>query len=764
MSQSPAGGPASTIDVTEANPVPSRLGVHLNGSGLDVAVVARWATRVDFCVLDDDGAETHYRLLGPDTGVWHGRIPSLGEGTRYGFRVHGPWDPDNGLFHNPAKLLIDPYARGLEGEVDMGPAIYAHSVDDDEYPTSYPLERSGIDSAGHVPVSVVVDSDFPIAPKPRTPWSETVIYEIHVKGFTKNMTQMPEELRGTYAGLAHPASIDYLKTLGVTAVELLPVHAKCDEPFLTERGLTNYWGYSTLGFFAPEPSYATASARERGARAVVDEFRGMVSILHEAGIEVILDVVYNHTCEGGDSGPTLSFRGLDSELYYRRTPGSPSHPIDDTGCGNTLNGDHPKAIKLVLDSLRYWSSQMGVDGFRFDLAATLGRFASGFTPLHPLLIGMATDDDLSMDKLIAEPWDIGPGGWQTGNFPAPFSEWNDQYRGSLRGFWLTDLRAMVEGGHPAGPTGLATRLSGSQDVFDHGIGRLRGPRASINFITAHDGFTLADLTAYNGKHNLANLEDNRDGSEDNRSWNHGVEGTVAATTDGPDPDLDLSPSGLNETEIAALRARTRRNILTTLMVSAGTPMLLGGDEFGRTQYGNNNAYCQDSPISWVDWDLAADQRDSIAFVSWLIALRRAHPVLRPVDFATGEPTLSDTIADLSWYTADGSGMPEDGWHDPAHRVFQMLRSGVPAGDHDALVVINATLDDQEVRLPAGHGLDWLVAVDTAWSSPADGGILPDTDPRRLGEGLRRVPTGSVLGVEAHSMLVLLSDIPTRALD
>ena len=748
-----------TVRVTEPNPVPSRLGVFRSGDGLDVSVVARGASGVDMCIFDEAGAETRYALIGPHAGIWHGHVPGFGAGTRYGFRVHGPWDPDGGKFYNSHKLLLDPYGRGVDGVVDMKPGVYAHCVDEDLYPSEYPLRRSPIDSAAYMPRSVVVEPSFPIEPQPHTPWETTVIYEIHVKGFTKNMPGVPPQLRGTYAGLAHPASVSYLKDLGVTAVELLPVHAKCDEPFLTERGLTNYWGYSTLSFFAPEPSYATEASRERGAQAVVDEFRGMVSLLHQAGIEVILDVVYNHTCEGGDAGPSLSWRGLDSDLYYRHTSSRPVQAIDVTGTGNTMNMDHPKTIQMVLDSLRYWVREMGVDGFRFDLAATLGRFATGFSPMHPLLIAMATDDLLAHVKLIAEPWDVGPGGWQTGNFPVPFSEWNDHYRGALRNFWLADVRAQASGHVVSGPNDLATRLSGSQDVFEHGLGRLRGPRASINFVTAHDGFTLADLTAYDRKHNTANLENNRDGSDDNRSWNHGVEGTLAVNATHPNA---MTPYAiLSDMTIADLRARSQRNILTTMFVSSGTPMLTGGDEFGRTQYGNNNAYCQDDPISWVDWDLAEEQLEQIDTVSWLIALRKVHPVLRPDRFATGTPHGGDTIPDLSWYTAQGTPMPDYGWTDARHRAFQMLRSGVTWGDRDALIIINANLDGAEVTLPEGHDLDWLVAYSTVWATPSEGGVGETRNPSELSLEAEHVAPRSTLSIEPLSVTILLSDVAFR---
>ena len=759
MSERSASPCVPTVRVTEPNPVPSRLGVFRSGDGLDVSVVARGASGVDMCIFDEAGAETRFALIGPHTGIWHGHIPGFGAGTRYGFRVHGPWDPDGGKFYNSYKLLLDPYGRGVDGVVDMKPGVYAHCVDEDLYPSEYPLRRSPIDSAAYMPRSVVVEPSFPIEPQPHTPWETTVIYEIHVKGFTKNMPGVPPQLRGTYAGLAHPASVSYLKDLGVTAVELLPVHAKCDEPFLTERGLTNYWGYSTLSFFAPEPSYATEASRERGAQAVVDEFRGMVSLLHQAGIEVILDVVYNHTCEGGDAGPSLSWRGLDSDLYYRHTTSRPVQAIDVTGTGNTVNMDHPKTIQMVLDSLRYWVREMGVDGFRFDLAATLGRFATGFSPMHPLLIAMATDDLLAHVKLIAEPWDVGPGGWQTGNFPVPFSEWNDHYRGALRNFWLADVRAQASGHIVSGPNDLATRLSGSQDVFEHGLGRLRGPRASINFVTAHDGFTLADLTAYDRKHNTANLENNRDGSDDNRSWNHGVEGTLAVN--GTHPSADTPYAILSDMTIADLRARSQRNILTTMFVSSGTPMLTGGDEFGRTQYGNNNAYCQDDPISWVDWDLAEGQLEQIDTVSWLIALRQAHPVLRPDHFATGTPYGGDTIPDLSWYTAQGTPMPDYGWTDARHRTFQMLRSGVTWGDRDALIIINANLDGAEVTLPEGHDLDWLVAYSTVWRTPAEGGVGETRNPSELSFEAEHVAPRSTLSIEPLSVTILLSDVAFR---
>ncbi len=742
------------------SPTPQRLGVRVRGGGVDIAVVAQRATRVDFCVVNQGGprAEQRWSLRGPVQGVWHGRLEGVGEGLRYGFRVHGPWDPDGGLFHNPAKLLLDPYACGLEGAVDVGPEIHAHQVDEDLFPTTYPLVKSDLDSAGHVPVSVVTGGHFPVSPKPRTPWETTVVYELHVKGFTQQMPDVPEELRGTYAGLAHPASVSYLRRLGITAVELLPVHAKHDESFLTDRGLTNYWGYSTLSYFAPEPSYATAAARARGAQGVVDEFRGMVSLLHEAGIEVILDVVYNHTCEGSDSGPSLCWRGMDSQLYYRHTPSRPTQMVDVTGTGNTLNMDHPRTVQMVLDSLRHWSRDMGVDGFRFDLATTLGRFSTGYTPMHPLLVAIGADEDLTVDKMIAEPWDVGPGGWQTGNFPLPFSEWNDRFRDSARSFWLSDMGDLSRGRPVQGPSDLATRLSGSADLFSRGSAVSRGTRASINFVTAHDGFTLADLTAYDHKHNTANLEGNRDGSAHNLSWNHGLEGAVVsasstASSDSPDA------TGFVE-DLFPARQRSQRNLLATLLVSAGTPMITAGDEFQRSQYGNNNAYCQDGPISWLDWDLSEDQRDQIDTARWLLWLRRRFPALRIPDFSTGRPVGGDAITDVGWYTRDGHGMSQDGWFRPDNRVFQMLRSGLPLSDRDTLVVVNGTLDDQTATPARGHGNDWLTVLDTSWSSPAEGGIDVSGDLsswRALPEGLERVDCGSPVELAPQSMMVLLSD-------
>lgn len=708
--------PMSYPPLTEAAPLAacdatnrSRLGATLAGDGTDFVIVAPHARAVDLCLVhtDAEGAITSERRIGmhgPLHGAWSAHVPGVGAGQRYGYRVHGEWNPSEGLLHNPRKLLIDPYARSLAGQTLLSPEIYAHAVGKDLAPTFVPFSPSALDSAGFVSLSVVTGPSFPVVPGPRIPWSRTVVYETHVKGLTLNLPGVPEHLRGTYAGLAHPATISHLKSLGVTTIELLPIHAAFSEAFLQLKNRTNYWGYSTLSYFAPEPSYATAAARASGPQAVLDEVRGMVSLLHEAGLEVVMDVVYNHTCEGGMDGPSLSLRGLGNLEYYLHAPHRPAGYVDVTGTGNTVDFRSTRAVQLVLDSLRYWAGDVGVDGFRFDLAVTLGRNAAEFTPRHPLLVGMAVDPVLSDVKLIAEPWDIGPGGWRTGEFPSPFHDWNDRYRGTVRSFWLHDASEMSKGRPGSDLRDLATRLSGSADVFIHGeYPGGRGPLASINFVTAHDGFTLRDLTCYDHKHNLANGEDNRDGTDDNRSWNHNFEGPV--------------PEGLDGGPIEVLRRRSARNLLGTLLISAGTPMLLGGDEMGRTQGGNNNSYCQDSPISWYNWDLEAWQKDLVATTRFLIRLRDEHPVLRPDRFATGMVPEDDTLPDLSWYRADAMHMSAQDWHDCHTRVVQMLRSGASWGDDDLLVVINGSLDQVDVVLPNGHNTDWHLIWDSTWAVP-----------------------------------------------
>jgi len=724
------------------------MGVHLTPAGVEVAVLASHASGVDLCLLDPDpGSPTGWRerrvaLGGPSYGVWHAHVPGVREGQHYGFRVSGSWDPVRGLRHNPAKLLVDPYARGLAGDLGYGPQTYGHVVADGGVGDAYgPADPR--DSLTEVPHSVVVDTQYGGAPvtHPGTAWSDTVVYEAHVRGLTQNLEGVPEHLRGTYAGLAHPATIAHLLSLGITTLELLPIQAFTSEPHLLAKGLTNYWGYNTLGFFAPHAAYATQDSRARGASAVLAEVKGSVQLLHEAGIEVVLDVVYNHTCEGGDGGQHLSWRGLDNTGYYLHDGGSPARLADVTGCGNSLDFRRPRVIQLALDSLRYWAQQVGVDGFRFDLAVTLGRGHNGFDTDHPFLVALQTDPVLQGLKLIAEPWDLGPGGWRTGAFPPPFAEWNDRYRNAVRSFWLSDPEQASHGRPGHGVAELATRLAGSVDLFGHTEPPLmRGPVASMNFVTAHDGFTMADLVMYSHKHNQANGEDGRDGTDDNRSWDHGVEGPVPADSVGM--------------EIVPLRRRSLRNLMGTLLLSAGTPMISAGDEFGRTQHGNNNAYCQDNDVSWVDWDLGEWWRhDLLATTRYLLLLRRENAALRPSEFFRGSPAAPGDRADLAWYDWSGAPLDHDRWHDPAVRTLQMLRC-VPAetaGDASSsvLVVINGALDPIEVTLADGRPTEWELAWDSTWEEPGERVAAA------IGGGLHAA-SGARAYLEALSLRVYLS--------
>ncbi|MDX6410288.1 MAG: isoamylase [Gaiellaceae bacterium] len=617
-----------------------RAGAHSEGDGVRFAVFSSVADGVDVCVFDERGRETRHPLEHGDGDVWHGHVPGAGHGTRYGFRVHGPWDPSAGLRCNAAKLLLDPYARAVRGGVEWHPAV---NGDDPA------------DSAPYVPRSVVSAEPFEWGDDrpPRTALADSVIYEAHVKGLTYLHPDVPEPLRGTYAGLAHPAVIEHLQRLGVTAVELLPVHQFVHDGALVARGLRNFWGYQPIGYFAPHNEYAASGD-------AVAEFKQMVRALHAAGLEVLLDVVYNHTAEGNQDGPTLCFRGLDNPAYYRLAEDR-RYYVDDTGVGNTLDTHRPAALRLVMDSLRYWAQEMHVDGFRFDLAATLGRGASDFDPFGAFLDAVDQDPVLSEIKLIAEPWDWG--GYDLGDFPSGWSEWNGRYRDTLRDFWR---------GTPATLADFATRLTGSSDLFGHG----RRPTASINLVTVHDGFTLNDLVSYNAKHNEANGEDNRDGNDDNHSWNCGVEGP----TDDP--------------SVLELRARQRRNFLATLLLSEGAPLLLGGDELGRTQRGNNNAYCQDNDISWVDW--AAADRDLFEFVARVCRLRREHDVFRRTRFfAAGE---------LRWLRPDGQPMEAADWSNPGARA-------VAVGGADGLLLVNAWWEPLSFRLPDDR--TWAVELDTA---------------------------------------------------
>ncbi len=754
-SQDPAPGAVLPAIPVELPP----LGASLVDGTLEVSVRAPHATRVDLCLVDvDRSAPTEPRVTtrrtipldGPVLGVWSARVDDVEAGQRYGFRVHGAWDPDAGLRHNPAKLLLDPYARGIDGPLVVRPEIYGHIVDDEGAgdPWGEPDDR---DSAPWVPLGVVLPAPEPVTDdRPRVPWDRTVVYEAHVRGLTQQLESVPAELRGSYAALGHPATIDHLLHLGVTTLELLPIHASASEPWLVRKGMGNYWGYNTLGFFAPEPTYASPQAQEAGAHAVLAELQESIAALHAAGIEVLLDVVYNHTCEGGEDGPHLSLRGLDCAGYYLHDGGSPARLADVTGCGNTLDFRRPAVVALALDSLRYWSEVVGVDGFRFDLAVALGRGEDGFRDDHPFLVALQTDPVLSRRKLVAEPWDVGPGGWRTGQFPPPFAEWNDRYRDAVRQFWLTDAGQASHGRPGHGVRELATRLAGSVDLFGYGDPHLvRRPVASVNFITAHDGFTLADLVSYDHKHNEANREDNRDGSGSNNSWNHGVEGAVE------DDDLGA--------EILPLRRRSMRNLVGTLLLSAGTPMLTAGDELGRTQHGNNNAYCQDNPISWLSWDLSPWRRDLLSTTRHLLHLRAEHPVLRPTAFYQGR--RPDGRIDLAWFGAEGEDFDHDRWHDPAERVLQMLRTAPDhsPGSADALVLINGGLDPVTVVVaapPPDEHVDealgtpraatrWELAWDSTWEHPADRATAAVTN------GLHATP-GEGVELEPLSMRLYLS--------
>jgi isoamylase len=665
---------------------PLPLGAQWDGRGTNFSVFSEVATRVDLCLFDERGAEQRVRLRERTAFCWHGYLPGVGPGQRYGFRVEGPWAPADGHRCNPGKLLLDPYARAIAGEVQWGPAVLP-------YVLGNPDERSDEDSAPFVPRSIVVDSSFDWGADRllRRPLHESVIYEVHVKGFTARMPDVPEPLRGTYAGLAHPAAIAYLKHLGVTAVELLPVHHFVHDGHLVDRGLRNYWGYNSIGYLAPHGGYGSG---DTGAQ--VHEFKAMVKALHDAGLEVILDVVYNHTAEGNHLGPMLSLKGLDNAAYYRLVEDDRRFYMDYTGTGNSLNMQHPHSLQLVMDSLRYWTTEMHVDGFRFDLASTLARELYDVDRLSAFFDIIHQDPVLNRVKLIAEPWDVGTGGYQVGNFPVLWCEWNGKYRDVARDFWRSQDATLGE---------FAARLTGSADLYqDDG----RKPYASINFVTAHDGFTLRDLVSYNDKHNEANGEENRDGESHNRSWNMGAEG----------------PS--DDPAVTAQRARQQRNLLATLFLSQGVPMLLGGDEIGRTQGGNNNAYCQDNEISWFDWS-AADQR-LLDFTRDLIAFRQAHPTFRRRRWFKGEPHAEGAAADIAWFKPDAVEMSEQDWTEWYAKSFMLflngdaLRSrdpeGRPVRDDSFCLLFNAHVDTVAFTMPgAPFGDGWTPAIDTASAAP-----------------------------------------------
>ncbi|SEK35560.1 glycogen operon protein [Stigmatella aurantiaca] len=679
-------------EVLPGKPYP--LGATFDGEGVNFAVFSEHAKRLEVCLFDPENPTQEVRrfpLLETTHQVWHGYVPGLKPGTLYGLRAHGPYEPKKGLRFNPHKLLVDPYARALHGKADPSAPIHAYrGVDEQDKDADLTMDTR--DSAAGVPKAVVLaggDFDWEGDRLPSIPWHRTLLYELHVKGFTKLHPEVPEAQRGTYAGLAHPAVIAHLQRLGVTAVELLPIHASVDESFLTKKGLTNYWGYNTLGYFAPDARFSASGSR--GGQ--VTEFKQMVKALHRAGIEVILDVVYNHTCEGNHLGPTLSFKGLDNAAYYRLTDKDPRYYLDFTGCGNSWNATHPYALKLVADSLRYWVEEMHVDGFRFDLATTLGRDRGGYDTRAAFFQILHQDPVLSRVKLIAEPWDVGDFGYQVGNFPVLWAEWNGKYRDTIRRYWKGDDRQAAEIGY---------RLTGSSDLFSLSG---RKPTASVNFVTAHDGFTLHDLVTYGEKHNEANLEGNRDGANDNHSWNCGVEGETS------------------DAVVNALREQQKRNFLAMLFISQGVPMLVAGDEMGRTQQGNNNAYCQDNALSWVNWTLSPRQQEMLEFTERMSRLRREQPVLSKRRFFRGAHIWDSELKDLAWFRPDGNEMRKEDWEKPYVRSLSFLLGGDAIATLDdqghrvvgdtLLVLSNAHHEPVTFLLPAIEwGADWERVVDT----------------------------------------------------
>jgi len=664
---------------------PEPLGASFDGTGTNFSVFSEVADRIELCLFDDAGVERRLTLPGRTAFAHHGYVRGVAPGQRYGFRVHGPWNPYAGKRCNSHKLLLDPYAQAIDGQVAWGREVYGHRVEN-------PDEMDERDSAVHMPRSVVVNPffDWRNDRPPRTPAADSIIYEAHVKGLTQLHPAVPAELRGTYAGLAHPAIIEHLLSLGVTAVELLPIHQFVPEHFAVSKGLTNYWGYSTIGYLAPHNAYAASG--QSGQQ--VFEFKSMVRSLHEAGLEVILDVVYNHSAEGNHLGAMLSMKGLDNAAYYRLNPEDKRHYVDYTGTGNTLNMMHPNVLKLIMDSLRYWVQEMHVDGFRFDLAATLAREEHAVDRLSAFFDLIHQDPVINRVKLIAEPWDIGDGGYQVGNFPALWSEWNGKFRDTVRDFWR---------GTPDSAAEFAARFAGSEDVFGH---QGRRPQASINFITAHDGFTLRDLVSYNQKHNSANGEDNRDGDSHNRSWNSGSEGQT------------------DDEDVEAIRSVRTRSLLITLLLSQGVPMLMAGDEFGRSQGGNNNAYCQDNEVSWIDWNDRDEELRS--FVTDLIALRREHPVFRRHNWLTGQAGLHDAGPDVRWSSPEGTALNPDDWRQAEAVSFAVALNGAALealssrGEHitddSFLLLFNAGGTDTSFVIPEGFGASmWQVVIDASGS-------------------------------------------------
>lgn len=664
------------------------LGATWDGKGTNFALFSEHATAVELCLFDKDNEETRLELTEVSNFVWHGYVPGVGPGQRYGYRVHGPYEPQNGHRFNPNKLLIDPYAKAIDGDIGNGPELFGYSWEGAEEDLSF----SDLDSAHLMPKCVVVDQSFDWGNDQllKTPWHETVIYETHVKGFTKLHPDIPEELQGTYAGLAHPAAIEHLQAIGITAVELLPVHHFLARPgHLVDKGLSNYWGYDSINYLAPYSGYSA----DKVPGGQVKEFKEMVKALHFAGIEVILDVVYNHTGEGNHMGPTLSLRGIDNAIYYRLMEDDPRYYMDFTGCGNSLNVRQAQVLKLIMDSLRYWVTEMHVDGFRFDLASALARELFAVDNLSAFFDIIHQDPVLADVKLIAEPWDVGEGGYQVGNFPVLWSEWNGRYRDTVRDFWR---------GEESGLGQFAYCFTGSPDLYEING---RRPNASINFLTAHDGFTLNDLVSYNEKHNEANGENSQDGESHNRSWNCGAEGE----TDDPG--------------ILQLREQQRRNMLATLMLSQGIPMLLGGDEMGRTQRGNNNGYCQDNELSWFDWNLPEGNADLLKFTSELIYFRRQHRVFHRRKWFQGRAIHGSGITDIAWFNADGGEMTDEQWEVGYAKTLGVFLNGqeIPARgpkgeriiDDDFLLFFNAHYEMVEFTLPEGlRDKQWAVVIDT----------------------------------------------------
>ena len=692
---------------------PYPLGATYDGTGTNFALFSEVAERVELCLFDEAGVETRVRLPERDAFVWHGYLSNVGPGQRYGYRVHGPYEPEQGHRCNPSKLLLDPYAKAVDGDIDWDQACFSYTWGAED---SYDEQ----DSAPHMSKSVVISPyfDWDNDRHPRTPYNESVIYETHVKGLTQTHPGIPEDVRGTYAGLGHPVMIEHFKKLGVTAVELMPVHQFVHDSHLVERGQHNYWGYNTIGFLAPHNDYS--SAGQRGQQ--VQEFKAMVKALHEAGLEVILDVVYNHTAEGNHMGPTLSFRGIDNNAYYRLVDDDPKHYYDTTGTGNTLLMKHPHVLQLIMDSLRYWVTEMHVDGFRFDLASSLARQFHEVDRLSAFFDLVQQDPVVSQVKLIAEPWDVGEGGYNVGGFPPLWTEWNGKYRDTVRDFWRGDEATLAE---------FASRLTGSADLYEQDG---RRPYASINFVTAHDGFTMQDLVSYNDKHNDANGEGGNDGESHNSSWNCGVEGET--------DDLD----------VVALREQQKRNFLTTLFLSQGVPMLLHGDELGRTQGGNNNVYAQDNPLAWIDWERAKDFEFLTEFVAKLSRMRHDHPVFRRRRHFKGRISKGSALEDIGWFTPTGDWMTDEDWDSGFARSVAVFLNGEairepdsrgePVTDDSFFLLFNGHYESISFCLPdLGAGERWAVEIDT--HAP----LLDTAD-------LRSVKTGEAVDVEARSVLVL----------